>query len=68
VEAAGVLGASAGLRGILDQGDPTVRAAVEELAGELGEDGYAKAFRAGRELERPDAIRCLHNALGVEPE
>ena len=68
VEAAGVLGASAGLRGILDQGDPTVRAAVEELAGELGEDGYAKAFRAGRELERPDAIRCLHNALGIEPE
>ena len=68
VEAAGVLGASAGLRGVLDHGDPAVRAAVEELAGELGDEGYAKAFRAGRELDRPDAIRCLHNALGIEPE
>lgn len=68
VEAVGVLGASAGLRGILDQGDPAVRAAVEQLAEELGEDGYAKAFRAGRELDRDDAIRCLHNALGIEPQ
>jgi predicted ATPase/DNA-binding SARP family transcriptional activator len=68
VEAAGVLGASAGLRGLLDQGDPQVRDTIEKLAGELGEQGYATAFRAGRELDRPAAILYLHTALGVSPE
>ena len=68
VEAAGVLGASAGLRGLLDQGDPNVRDTIEKLAVELGEDGYATAFRAGRELARPAAILCLHTALGVTPD
>jgi predicted ATPase/DNA-binding SARP family transcriptional activator len=68
VEAAGVLGACASLRGILDQGDPDVRDTIDRLAEELGEDGYAKAFRAGRELDRAAAAIALYAALGISPE
>jgi tetratricopeptide (TPR) repeat protein len=68
VEAAGVLGACASLRGILDQGDPDVRDTIEALADQLGEDGYARAFRAGRELDRAGATLCLHAALDVTPD
>ncbi|HEV3358520.1 MAG TPA: BTAD domain-containing putative transcriptional regulator [Pseudonocardiaceae bacterium] len=68
VEAAGVLGACAQLRGTLDQGDPDVRDTIDQLAEQLGEDGYAKAFRLGRELDRPGAIRALHAALGTTPD
>ena len=68
IEAAGVLGACASLRGALDQGDPDVRDTIEALVGQLGEDGYTKAFRAGRELDRSAATLCLHAALGVNPD
>lgn len=68
VEAAGVLGASAALRGLLDQGDPDVRDTIDALAAQLGEDGYATAFRAGRDLDRAAAVLALHTALGVSPE
>ncbi|HJP75962.1 MAG TPA: BTAD domain-containing putative transcriptional regulator [Pseudonocardiaceae bacterium] len=68
VEAAGVLGSCASLRGILDQGDPDVRDTIDRLAEQLGEDGYAKAFRAGRDLDREAAVLALYSALGISPE
>jgi predicted ATPase len=67
-EAAGVLGASASLRGILDQGDPDIRDTIDALVDQLGEDGYATAFRAGRELDRDAAALRLHAALGISPD
>jgi hypothetical protein len=67
-EAACVLGASASLRGILDQGDPDIRDTIEALVEQLGEDGYAKAFRAGRELDRAAATLRLYAAVGISPE
>jgi predicted ATPase/DNA-binding SARP family transcriptional activator len=67
-EAASVLGACAALRGILDQGDPDVRDTIDRLAAQLGEDGYATAFRAGRDLDREAAVLALHSALGINPE
>jgi ATP/maltotriose-dependent transcriptional regulator MalT len=67
-EAAGVLGASASLRGILDQGDPDIRDTIDALVEQLGEDGYAKAFRACRELDHDAAVLRLFAALGISPE
>ncbi|MBA2890253.1 BTAD domain-containing putative transcriptional regulator [Nonomuraea soli] len=53
------LGVSEVVRGALAQGDPEVRALVEALREDLGEDGYRKAFRLGAALTRQEALDRL---------
>ena len=67
-EAASVLGACARLRGLLDQGDPDIRDTIDTLVAQLGEDGYAQAFRTGRELGQDGAVLLLHTAAGISQE
>jgi predicted ATPase/DNA-binding SARP family transcriptional activator len=61
--AATLLGAAAGIRGMVDQGEPNVRALVAELAESLGPDGYRTAFDSGFGYDRERAVTELRNAV-----
>jgi predicted ATPase/DNA-binding SARP family transcriptional activator len=61
--AATLLGAAAGIRGLLDQGEPNVQALVADLAERLGEDGYRTAFDSGFGYDRERAVTELRNAV-----
>ncbi|HEX5116435.1 MAG TPA: BTAD domain-containing putative transcriptional regulator [Pseudonocardiaceae bacterium] len=61
--AAELLGAAAGIRGLLDQGEPHVRTLVAGLTERLGDDGYRTAFRRGFDLDRATAVEVLRNAV-----
>ncbi|HKN97582.1 MAG TPA: hypothetical protein VJX10_10730, partial [Pseudonocardiaceae bacterium] len=60
--AAELLGAAAGIRGLLDQGEPNVRALVADLTERLG-DGYHTAFHRGFDLDRATALLRLADAV-----
>ncbi|ADD40181.1 transcriptional regulator, winged helix family [Stackebrandtia nassauensis DSM 44728] len=55
--AAVALGMSQVIRGVLDRGDPELRALTDALVARLGADGYAAAFQRGAELPRDEALR-----------
>ncbi|HEX5402881.1 MAG TPA: BTAD domain-containing putative transcriptional regulator [Pseudonocardiaceae bacterium] len=61
--AAVLLGAAAGIRGLLDQSEPSVRALVVDLTERLGPDGYRTAFAQGFDYDRDTAIESLRNAV-----
>jgi hypothetical protein len=61
--AAELLGASAGLRGLLDQGEPTIRTLVTELVDVLGPQEYRTAFDSGFDLDREAAVARLRDAV-----
>jgi hypothetical protein len=61
--AAELLGAAAGIRGLLDQGEPNVRGLVVGLTERLGEDGYRTAFARGFERDRETALEHLRAAV-----
>jgi hypothetical protein len=61
--AATLLGAAAGIRGLLDQGEPNVRALVTGLTERLGADGYRTAFDSGFGYDRARAVTELRNAV-----
>jgi predicted ATPase/DNA-binding winged helix-turn-helix (wHTH) protein len=61
--AAVLLGAAAGIRGLLDQGEPNVRELVSRLTDRLGENGYDTAFRQGFDYDRDTAVGYLRNAV-----
>ncbi|HVV21074.1 MAG TPA: BTAD domain-containing putative transcriptional regulator [Pseudonocardiaceae bacterium] len=61
--AAELLGAAAGIRGMLDQGEPNVRELVGMLRERIGEDGYRSAFDRGFGYERETAIEHLRAAV-----
>jgi predicted ATPase/DNA-binding SARP family transcriptional activator len=63
VRAATLLGAAAGIRGLLNEGDPSVRALVAELTERLGEDGYRTAFDSGFRYDREQAVAELRDAV-----
>ncbi|WP_020669762.1 BTAD domain-containing putative transcriptional regulator [Amycolatopsis nigrescens] len=63
--AATVLGLGAALRGMFDQGSPELRELVTEAKAELGESGYAAAFRLGAELSKEDAAAALLERLSA---
>ncbi|MFI6484893.1 BTAD domain-containing putative transcriptional regulator [Nonomuraea sp. NPDC050663] len=62
--AATALGMSQVLRGVFDEGEVDVARLVPVLAGELGEGGYADAYRAGSELPRQEAMERLQEHVG----
>ncbi len=66
LRAAELLGAAAGIRGLLDQGEPTVRELVAALTGRMGEDGYRTAFARGFDHDRQAAIELLRAAVRSE--
>jgi hypothetical protein len=61
--AAELLGAAAGIRGLLDQGEPNVRELVAGLTDRLGADGYRTAFDRGFHLDRETAVERLRDAV-----
>jgi predicted ATPase len=61
--AAVLLGAAAGIRGLLDQGEPNVRWLVGSLTELLGVDGYQAAFDEGFAAERGVAVEMLGAAV-----
>jgi hypothetical protein len=61
--AAVLLGAAAGLRGVLDQGEPNVRALVVGLTERLGTDRYRTAFQQGFDYDQETAVEHLSNAV-----
>ncbi|WP_344207230.1 ATP-binding protein [Nonomuraea bangladeshensis] len=65
--AAGALGMSERIKGVLDHGDPEIRAVIGELVGRLGEDGYRAAYREGADLPRQQAIDRLAEVQGQDP-
>ncbi len=60
--AARILGAAAAVRGAEDPGDPTVARLTARLREALGDEGYARAYAAGKKLDRAEAIKCLDPA------
>jgi hypothetical protein len=61
--AAVLLGAAAGLRGVLDQGEPSVRALVAGLTERLGPERYRTAFQQGFHYDQETAVEHLCNAV-----
>jgi predicted ATPase/DNA-binding SARP family transcriptional activator len=61
--AATLLGAAAGIRGVLNEGDPRIRELVVDLTDQLGEDGYRTAFDSGFRYDREKAVAELWNAV-----
>jgi predicted ATPase/DNA-binding SARP family transcriptional activator len=61
--AAVLLGAAAGLRGVLDQGEPSVRALVAGLTERLGPECYRTAFQQGFHYDQETAVEHLCNAV-----
>jgi hypothetical protein len=61
--AAVLLGAAAGLRGVLDQGEPSVRALVAGLTERLGPERYRTAFQQGFDHDQETAVEHLCNAV-----
>nr|SBO99362.1 Signal transduction response regulator / Disease resistance domain-containing protein [Nonomuraea gerenzanensis] len=62
--AARSLGMSERIKGVLDQGDPEIRALIRELVGCLGEDRYRAAYREGAAMPRQQAIDRLAGMAG----
>ena len=61
--AARALGTAVALRGLLDEGDPEVRALRHELEGSLGVTDYRRLFERGAALSRTDALTELSSIL-----
>jgi hypothetical protein len=59
IAAATALGAAAALRGAEDPTAVDVARLTARLSAELGPDGFAAAFAAGRELDRDTALALL---------
>ncbi|MFD8564551.1 hypothetical protein ACFV1N_45420 [Streptosporangium canum] len=57
--AATALGLSRSIRGVVNEGDPELRALTAVLVGRLGGQEYDRAYRAGAELPRDAALRRL---------
>jgi predicted ATPase len=66
-EAARLLGASAGVRGLLDRGEPDVIALLTDLTDRLGPSGFEQAYSSGFELERDVAVAALRDAVSGHP-
>jgi predicted ATPase/DNA-binding SARP family transcriptional activator len=60
--AARILGAATAVRGAEDPGDPTVARLTARLREALGDEHYASAYAAGRQMGRPEAISYLDPA------
>jgi predicted ATPase/DNA-binding SARP family transcriptional activator len=60
--AARMLGAAAAVRGAEDPGDPTIARLTARLREALGDDRYASAYAAGRQMDRAEAIVYLDPA------
>jgi hypothetical protein len=58
-----MLGAATVVRGAEDPGDPTVARLTARLREALGDDGFARAYSAGRQMGRAEAIKHLGPAL-----
>jgi len=65
VRAAEVLGAVVVIRGTDDPGDLEVRRVRGALEGELGDEGFARAFARGAGLDRPAAVELAAPAVPV---
>ncbi|MFD4898814.1 BTAD domain-containing putative transcriptional regulator [Streptomyces sp. NPDC058411] len=62
-DAALVLGAAARLRGAHDRTDPQIRALSRRARTALGDEGFAEAYGAGRDLDAAAALRRTDPAL-----
>ncbi|GAA2861772.1 BTAD domain-containing putative transcriptional regulator [Nonomuraea rubra] len=65
--AAAALGMGEKIKGLLDSGDPEIRALIGDLVGQLGEDGFQAAYREGAGLPRQQAIDRLAEVAGRSP-
>ncbi|MFE0809444.1 BTAD domain-containing putative transcriptional regulator [Streptomyces sp. NPDC058848] len=61
--AAVLLGASHGLRGAAEAGNPDISRLVDALTRELGEAAYTAAYDEGRGLDRDDAVALIRSRL-----
>ncbi|MFJ8167846.1 hypothetical protein ACIQ64_05215 [Streptomyces sp. NPDC094473] len=66
-DAALVLGAAARLRGAHDRTDPQIRALSRRARTALGDEGFAEAYGAGRDLDAAAALRRTCCAGGADP-